>query len=145
MEHIKKSMVLLSILIIILLIVAYSTEKDTSGLTGEEVKGLALQYLQSNYNEPFDAVMGNITHYDEFKGKKDISVIPIQFNYIVPRSSIEKQAIQNQRDKLTGFAAIMPPDPNKELDRANCITVTGQLIVTRDEKVIPMTYHKPCE
>ncbi len=143
----KKSLALLSILALVLILVAYTTEKETTTLTPGEINKMALSYIDSKYNSPSDITMGNSTYHNNFAGKEDVTIVPINFNYNPERSTVEKKAIQEEvrQSLLTGLAVIDSLDPNKQLKRSDCVTVTGQLIITKDEKVIPMTYHKVCE
>lgn len=143
----KRSITLLAILAFILVLVAYTTEDETATLTPGEIDAMALEYINSKYNSPSDIIMGNSTNYQNFAGKEDVTVIPVQFNYDPKRIEVEKKAIDEdmKQSLLTGLAVLDKLDSNKQLKRADCITVSGQLIITKDQKIIPMAYHEACE
>ena len=141
-----KKVLVFSVIVLVVGIVFFArlSSKESAALTPGEVNALASAYISSHYNNPSDISTGNVSSTNNFFGKRDVNVIPVQFNYVVERSDLQKKVVEDKvlSQGLTGF---LVADPDTKLQQSDCVTVTGELIVTREGKVVPHTYYKPCE
>ena len=135
---------LVIVLVVGVVFFASLSSRESASLTPGEVNALASAYISSHYNSVSDVRTGNVSSSSNFFGKKDVNVIPVQFNYAVERTELQKQVVE-EKVASAGITGFLIADPDTKLQQADCVTVTGELIITKDGKVIPHTYYKPCE